>query len=131
MVTNSLLLSKCLYVMGVLQMPEWVLKELNSIVSNFLWDGKGGRISRSTLATDYKDGGLKLVDDAKRKALRITIMQKYLHGAEEYGCKSFSLNYLYDYGGCEESGLLIVWKKPMYEHVPCMGRTSSSRSICV
>lgn len=118
-VINALVASKCIYVLSSLDMPQWVLKEFNGMVTDFLWEGKGTRIARATLISDLKDGGLKLVDlDVKRKAMRIKTVQKYLYGEIDYGWKSFFKYFLYRSGGCEESGLLMSWKKDMLEDLP-------------
>lgn len=56
-------------------MPEWVLKEANSTVVDFLWSRKNVRISKRVLIADIKGGGLKLLElDVKRKALRLKIV---------------------------------------------------------
>lgn len=118
-VANALVLSKFVYVLGVLDMPEWVLNELNNVVSNFIWDGKGVRISQKTLIADYVDGGLKLVDlGVKRKAIRIKTVKKYLYDSEDYGWKHFFRVYLEESGGCEDNGLLMGLKRAMFEKVP-------------
>ena len=36
------------------------IKNVNSVVYNFLWNGKPDKIKRLALISDYKDGGLKL-----------------------------------------------------------------------
>ena len=118
-VVNSLLLSKCVYVLGALDLPVWVLSELNQLTSNFLWDGKGVRISHKTLIAGYSEGGLKLVDiDTKRKALRVKTVKKYLHDVNDYGWKQFFKMYVQMAGRCGENSLLMVLKEPMYEKVP-------------
>ena len=77
-------------VLGALDLPVWVLSELYQLTSNFLWEGKGVRISHKTLIAGHSEGGLKLVDiDTKRKALRVETEKKYLHDVNEYGWKQF------------------------------------------
>lgn len=46
-VVNVLLMSRFVHTLSVLDMPEWVLKEANSIVLDFLWSGKNVRISKN------------------------------------------------------------------------------------
>ncbi len=76
-VVNSLLLTKCNYVMGAIDLPDWVLNAMREVVNIFLWGGKGVKISTKTLIADYKEGGLKLADlDVKRKAIRVKTIKK-------------------------------------------------------
>lgn len=42
-VINSLLLSACVYVMNVIEMPEWVMADINKVVCDFLWGGEGSK----------------------------------------------------------------------------------------
>lgn len=118
-VVNSLLLTKCNYVMGVMDVPNWVLNAMKEIINIFLWGGKGVKISTKTLIADYKEGGLKLIDlEVKRKALRVKTIKKYLYDKGEYGWKGYMKDYLYKSGGCGEEGLFMAFKKPMIEIMP-------------
>lgn len=118
-VVNSLLLSKFNYVLGAIDMPDWVLNEIKVAVINFLWRGKGVKISTKTLIADYGKGGLNLVDiDTKRKAIRVKTVKKYLYDKVEYGWKGFFKDWIYKCGGCREHGLLMAFKKPMIERIP-------------
>ena len=51
-VVNALIMSKLVYVMNVLDVPERVLKEVERMVSDFLWDGKGVGIAREALENE-------------------------------------------------------------------------------
>ena len=42
LVINALALSRVWYVASLVHMPEWVLKELNTLVYKFFWKGKAG-----------------------------------------------------------------------------------------
>lgn len=118
-VVNSLLLSKCNYVMGVVDLPDWVLNEMKEVVNNFLWGGKGVKISTRTLIADYAEGGLKLIDlDVKRKTVRVKTMKKYLHDKEAYGWKGFMRDFVDKSSGCGEEGVFMALKKPMIENIP-------------
>ncbi|KAI3358870.1 hypothetical protein L3Q82_015255, partial [Scortum barcoo] len=60
---------------GVTLGGERVLKEVERMVSDFLWDGKGVRIAREVMENEYEDGGLKLINlERKKKALRVKMM---------------------------------------------------------
>uniref|UniRef100_A0A4W5LRK9 Reverse transcriptase domain-containing protein n=3 Tax=Hucho hucho TaxID=62062 RepID=A0A4W5LRK9_9TELE len=122
-VINSLLMSVFIYVMNVLDMPEWVLSELNKILVDFLWDGKGVKIAFKTLIADYEEGGLKLVDLRVRKiAIRVKMVRKYLYDELDYGWKKFFKEYLQEVGRMGDNGLLMCFKKEMLGNLPLFYR---------
>ena len=103
----------------VLDMPQWVLNEINAIVKAFLWKGKGVRIAHKTLIGEKNEGGLKLMDiETKKKAIRIKVIKKYLYEKTQYGWKYFCKKWLYQCGGCGESGLLMSMKPAMRRGIP-------------
>ena len=63
-------MSKRVYVMNVLDMPDEVIKEVERMVSEFLWGGKGDRIAREVLENEYRVGGLKLVNLELKKSIK-------------------------------------------------------------
>lgn len=118
-VVNSLLLAVCVYVMSVLDMPEWVMNELNKIVCDFIWEGKGVKIAQKTLVRKKWEGGLNLVDlETKRAALRIKTVQKYMVGRWNYGWKELLKKYINDVGGIGENGWCMGFKKSMTVGIP-------------
>ncbi len=118
-VANSLVISKCNYVIGAVDLPDWVLNEMKEVVNNFLWGGKGVKISTKTLIEDYTVGGLKLIDiDVKRKAIRVKMIKKYLYDKVDCGWKGFLRDFLDESGGCGEEGVFLALKKPMVENIP-------------
>ncbi len=118
-VVNSLLLTKCNYVMGVIDLPDWVLNGIKEAVNIFVWGGKGVKISAKTLIADYSEGGLRLTDlNVKRNAIRVKTIKKYLCGKVEYGWKGYMRKYLNEGGGCGEEGVFMVLKKPMIGKMP-------------
>jgi hypothetical protein len=40
--------------------PEWVIKEIQDIFYNFLWNGKNDKIKRTVMINGYEEGGLKM-----------------------------------------------------------------------
>ncbi len=85
-----MLLTKCNYVLGAVDLSVWVLYEMKEVLNIFLWGGKGVKISKRTLVADYTEGGLRLIDlEVKRKAIRVKTMKKYLYDKVEYGWKGF------------------------------------------
>lgn len=118
-VVNTLLLSKINYVLGVLDLPDWVFKDLNNMISNFIWGGKNVRIAMKTLIGKVKSGGLNLLDiKAKKSAIRIKMVQKFLYGEIEYGWKVFFKQFLFDSGGCGQAGIFMCLTKGCVDKLP-------------
>lgn len=117
-VVNALIMSKLVYVMNVLDVPERVLKEVERMVSEFLWDGKGVRIAREVMENEHEDGGLKLINlDKKKKALRVKMMVRYLKNKKDHAWKVFLGEAINKCGGCGESGVYMELKKGMLSGV--------------
>ena len=60
MVVNSLIVSRLYYILAVVDLPLWVVKRLNVIISVFLWGAPVGKIARKTLVGPYCEGGFKI-----------------------------------------------------------------------
>ena len=60
-VIKSFLLSKMTYVFSNLPTPQEFIKQLNTIIYNFLWNGPD-KIARLAVVNDIKFGGLRLTD---------------------------------------------------------------------
>ena len=76
---KSLIASQLVYILSPLPTNHRALEEINSIFYNFLWDGKGDKIKRDIMISDYENGGLKMIDiKSFNKALKSTWIKKYL-----------------------------------------------------
>ena len=118
-VVNSLLLSVCVYVMNVVEMPEWVMNELNTIVRDFIWEGKGVKIAHNTLVGRAQEGGLKLLDlQTKRAAMRMKTVKKYIEGTWRHGWKELLRKYINDVGGMGDYGWYMGFKQSMTVGIP-------------
>ena len=54
---------KLIYPLQVLANPQQcILKDINTKMFSFLWDGKPDKIKRDRIIQDYKNGGLKMID---------------------------------------------------------------------
>ena len=52
--------------------PKRVIREINALLYDFLWDKKGDKIKRTEMINDYSKGGLKMMDIASfNKALKM------------------------------------------------------------
>ena len=48
--------------LSLLVIPEQLIKEINSIIFNFIWDEKSPKIKKSTIIGEIKRGGFKMTD---------------------------------------------------------------------
>ena len=78
------------------------LDEINRIFYNFLWDGRGDKIKRDIIISEYKSGGLRMIDiKSFNKALKSTWNKKYLDKDNHGKWKLFFDLHLTDYGGTD------------------------------
>ena len=61
-VLKSLIVSQLVYILSPLPTNHNFIGEINNIFFNFLWDGKGDKIKRDIMISDYENGGLKMID---------------------------------------------------------------------
>ena len=61
LLSRSFLLSKMIYPSSVLSTPPEIIKEFNTLVFQFLWNGKDKVTRRSTCAP-YDSGGIRMVE---------------------------------------------------------------------
>ena len=59
---KSLVISQLVFLLSVLpKPPHKFLKDLNSIIFNFIWSGKPDKTSRNTIIGDFEKGGLRMI----------------------------------------------------------------------
>ena len=101
-IIKAILLPKLLYQSSVLYTPPEIIKEFNSLVFHFLWNGKDKVTRRSTYAP-YSQGGLKMIDfESMIKALRLS----WLKRITDKDCSGFWKCYL-DYLLSRQGGLFL------------------------
>ena len=62
-VLKTFALPKLIYPLTVLHKPNIdIIKNIEKLMFDFLWNGKPDKISRNTIIQDYKNAGLKMVD---------------------------------------------------------------------
>ena len=61
-IIKTLTVSFIVYILSSLPTPPDILKTINSILYDFLWDGNGDKIKRTTMINNYAKGGLKMLD---------------------------------------------------------------------
>ena len=78
-VLKSLVASQLVYILTPLQTNHQVIKEINKLFFNFLWNDKKDKIKRSVMINDYPEGGLNMIDISSfNKSLKATWIKKYL-----------------------------------------------------
>lgn len=61
-IVKTFIISQFNFVCSVLPTPDYIIKQINSLIFTFIWKGKKERIKRSILITDIKQGGLHTPD---------------------------------------------------------------------
>ena len=99
-VLKSLIVSQLVYILSPLPTNQRVLEEINTLFFNFLWNGKGDKIKRNTMISDYSEGGLRMIDLISfNKALKSTWVKKYLDPENHVKWNFFFDWQLQHYGG--------------------------------
>ena len=97
-IIKSLLLPKMLYVFSILPASQDFIKQLNTIIHNFLWNGPD-KITRSAVINDIRFGGLELIDlVTSTRSLRLAWLGR-LFSRGSLPWKAYINNPLRDYGG--------------------------------
>ena len=89
-VIKALVVSQLVYLLSPLCSNYNVLNEINNLLYNFLWKGKGDKIKRKVMINDFRDGGLKMIDLISfNKSLKTTWIKKYLDNSNSGKWKIF------------------------------------------
>jgi hypothetical protein len=76
-ILNSLAASQLVYICTTIETPEIILREVNQIFFDFLWNSKINKIAKSTIIQNIEDGGLKMIEIfSKVKALKLTWIKR-------------------------------------------------------
>ena len=76
-VINNLALTPLLYVSGIIHTPVKYIKEVKTLVLNFLWNNKKPKIKYNVLVQNTNQGGLKLTDfECKVSSLKINWVKR-------------------------------------------------------
>ena len=80
--------------------PQQIVKRIEKIMYNFLWDGKLEKIKKETLTGDYKNGGLKMIDiDIFIKSLKVSWIKRTVNSEEKEILNKMYLHTLQPFGG--------------------------------
>ena len=99
-VLKSLIASQLVYILSPLPTKHAALDEINNVFYDFLWSGRGDKIKRDVMISDYKNGGLRMINiKSFNKALKSTWVKKYLDNDNLGKWKLLFDSEVYDYGG--------------------------------
>lgn len=99
-VLKSPVASQLVYVFSPLQTNHEVIKEINKLFFNFLWNDKGDKIKHEVMINDYPNGGLKMIDVVSfNKSLKASWIKKYLDSENSSKWKTIFNLELGKYGG--------------------------------
>ena len=122
-IIKTLAVSQIVYILSSLPTPPDILKTINSILYDFLWDGKGDKIKRTTMINNYAKGGLKMLDiQSFNESLKMKWIQGYLNEENKGKWKLFFDHYLGKWGGKllfrgnlkQQDSTLLNLKDPSY-----------------
>ena len=75
-ILKSLVVFQIVY---LLSSSPGVIKEINCLLYDFLWDSKGDKIKRTEMINEYNKGGLKMIDlQSFNESLKIKWIKGYL-----------------------------------------------------
>ena len=79
LIVKTLGVSKFALVASLLHVPEKIMKIVNSIIFNFIWNGKTDKVRRKIMIQSHEKGGLKMIDFCNYvKAAKCKWVQRYL-----------------------------------------------------
>lgn len=84
-ILNTLVLPIIYYMSTMLSVPQFVYKEVDKMISSFLWNGKPARIARQTLELSAREGGLGLHNFPNRvNTAYLSWIKRLLEEEEEF-----------------------------------------------
>ena len=82
--------SQVIHLLSPLQSDSQIIKQINDLLFDFLWNSKGDKIKRNVIIQNYGNGGLRMIDIASfNKALKSVWIIKYLDESNKGKWKGF------------------------------------------
>ena len=89
-VLKSLVTSQVIHLLSPLQINSQIIKQLNDLFFDFLWNSKGDKIKRNVITQNYGNGGLRMIDISSfNKALKSVWIRKCLDESNKEKWKLF------------------------------------------
>ena len=71
--------SQVIHLLSPLQIDSQIIKQIDDLFFDFLWNRKGNKIKIHVVTQNYGNGGLRMIDIASfNKALKSVWIRKYL-----------------------------------------------------
>ena len=78
-VFKSLVASQVIHLLSPLQVNSQIIKQINDLFFDFLWNSKGDKIKRNVITQNYGNGGLRMIDiKSFNRALKCVWIREYL-----------------------------------------------------
>lgn len=78
-VLKSLVASQVIHLLSPLQTSSQIIKQINDLFFDFLWNSRGDKIKRNVITQTYGNRGLGMIDMASfNKALKSVRIRRYL-----------------------------------------------------
>ena len=117
-IIKTLLLPKFTYQFHSNYVPENVIKKINSLFFNFLWEGKREKIKRNTLIGSKHEGGLGMIDiKSYIQAIKTKWIQKLLSERSDASWTVIPRYFLNQYG---ENFLVFYMNIDTFKNLPPM-----------
>ena len=79
LVVKALSLSRFALISSVISVPKDIISKVNTIIYNFVWNGKTDKVKRKIIEQDFPNGGLKMLDfETMIKGAKIKWIKRYL-----------------------------------------------------
>ena len=100
LIIKSLLLSKFTYAASLLTVPKEVIKQVDYLTQQFVWNGKRAKIRKNILMNSYENGGQNFPDFGTMVlALKLKWIKRYVDNLVNHPWKLFADSLFNRYGG--------------------------------
>ena len=84
-IIKVLVASQIVYTATAVRTPYNIIKTLNKLIYQFIWNSKKEKIKRNICINPITDGGLGMIDlDCKVRSLKLSWIHKYLNGPQSH-----------------------------------------------
>ena len=108
---KSLLIPKLVFVPSVLSPPSKIIKQVNSMISSFLWNGKD-KVMRLSSINSFDNSDIKMIDTeslVKAVQCKTSLAKTYIFSNNESTSKFCLLHLLYNVGGLIIFNAITQW----------------------
>ena len=97
--------SQIVYTAIAVRTPDYVVKQLNKLFYQFIWNSKKEKVKRNVLINPISDGGLNMIDlECKIQSLKLSWISKFFNGVDSHWKSIFT------YWACKIGGIHTCFK---------------------